>query len=138
MHDSASAKEVSPWLQLTRWPRYLKGYPLACLAALAALPQDGSHPILDLLCSSLVHTRREIVFPGSLGVQRLRIEPNPLGNTVLLSAFGAASNESISPKLPHIAHLARIAFPERALLRSWLQFGSVLHFSNERGMWQRA
>jgi hypothetical protein len=53
MHDSASAKEVSPWLQLTRWPRYLKGYPLPCLAALAALPQDGSHPILHLLCSSL-------------------------------------------------------------------------------------
>jgi hypothetical protein len=53
MHDSASAKEVSPWLQLTRWPRYLKGYPLSCLAALAALPQDGSHPILHLLCSSL-------------------------------------------------------------------------------------
>jgi hypothetical protein len=53
MHDSASAKEVSPWLQLTRWPRYLKGYPLSCLAALAALPQDGSHPILHLLCSNL-------------------------------------------------------------------------------------
>lgn len=52
MHDSASAKEVSPWLQLTRWSGYLKGYPLPCLAALAAHPQDGSSPILHLLCSS--------------------------------------------------------------------------------------
>ena len=53
MHDSASASEVSPWLQLTSWPRYLKASPLPCLAALAALPQDGSRPVLHLLCSSL-------------------------------------------------------------------------------------
>jgi hypothetical protein len=46
MHDSASAKEVSPWLQLTRWPRYLKGYPLPCLAAPAAPPQDDDTPRL--------------------------------------------------------------------------------------------
>jgi hypothetical protein len=53
MHDSASAKKVSPWLQTTRWPRYLEGYPLPCLAALAAPPQEGSPRVLHLLCSSL-------------------------------------------------------------------------------------
>lgn len=77
-------------------------------------------------------TRRETVFPGFFGVQRLRIEPSfnghlrrandSLRNTVFLSAFGAASNESVSPKVPHIVHLARIASPERAPLEPWLQF----------------
>jgi len=52
-------------------------------------------------------TRRKTVFPGFFGVWRLRIEPSfngrlrhandPLGNTVFLSAFGVASNGSVSP-----------------------------------------
>lgn len=32
-----------------------------------------------------------------------------------------ASHSRESPKLPHVAHVERIAFPERALLESWLQ-----------------
>jgi hypothetical protein len=34
---------------------------------------------------------------------------------------GNASHSRKSPRLPHIAYLERIAFPERALLESWLQ-----------------
>jgi hypothetical protein len=53
MHGSASTKEVSPRLQLTRWPRYLKGYHLPRLAALAVLPEEESLPIIRQPCLSL-------------------------------------------------------------------------------------
>jgi hypothetical protein len=39
-----------------------------------------------------------------------------------------------SPKMPHVAHLERIAFPKRALLESWLQIRNVPCFSNCRGI----
>jgi hypothetical protein len=53
MHGSASTKEVSPRLQLTRWPRYLKGYHLPRLAALAVLPEEESLTIIRQPCLSL-------------------------------------------------------------------------------------
>jgi hypothetical protein len=54
LYDSGRAKEVSPWLQLTRWPRYLAGYALRDLADLAALPPaPATSLILYVLCLSL-------------------------------------------------------------------------------------
>ena len=45
---------MSPWLQLTRWPRYLDGYTLSDLADLAVLPPTPTTtPILQIFCLSL-------------------------------------------------------------------------------------
>lgn len=63
------------------------------------------------------------MFPGLFGGERPRIEPSfngrlrrandPLGNTVFLSVFGAASNGSVSPATrTHAAALSKPEFPE--------------------------
>ena len=53
LQGEASTKEVSPWLELTRWPQYLSGYPLSDLSHLAALPEKTEAPVLHILCLSL-------------------------------------------------------------------------------------
>jgi hypothetical protein len=48
-----STKEVSPWLQMTRWPAYLIGRDLRATAALILQPEPGSDIVLHVLCQSL-------------------------------------------------------------------------------------
>ena len=50
---TGSAKEVSPWLQFTRWPVDLQGHKLSEVAALAALPRWDEEPFLTTLCESI-------------------------------------------------------------------------------------
>lgn len=50
---AGSVKEVSPWLQLTRWPNYLQGHKLPQVAALARLPTADDDPVLAVLCECL-------------------------------------------------------------------------------------
>jgi hypothetical protein len=50
---AGSAKEVSPWLLLTRWPDYLQGQKLSEVAALTALPRPDEEPMLATLCQSI-------------------------------------------------------------------------------------
>jgi hypothetical protein len=47
-----------------------------------------------------------------------------------------ASHFRKSPKLSHVAHVERIAFPERALLELWLQIRNM-PCCKYKGMWQR-
>ena len=49
----ASAKETSPWLQLTRWTDYLQGHHLRKVATLAAPADKSTEPILAILCQSI-------------------------------------------------------------------------------------
>ena len=51
--ETSSTKEVSPWLQLTRWSSYLNGHHMPSVAALLAQPNKASEPILVVLCDSL-------------------------------------------------------------------------------------
>ncbi|KAK1809579.1 hypothetical protein LTR12_016055 [Friedmanniomyces endolithicus] len=48
-----SAKEVSPWLELTRWPEYLEGHRLRDVVKLTAPPSTESEPVLSTICGSL-------------------------------------------------------------------------------------
>lgn len=41
--------EASPWLQLTRWPEYVRGHAFSDVARLAALPDPVAEPILVLI-----------------------------------------------------------------------------------------
>lgn len=45
--------EVSPWLELTRWPKYLDGHSLYDAAKLADLPRARTEPLLSVLCDSV-------------------------------------------------------------------------------------
>ncbi|KAL6228872.1 hypothetical protein BDW75DRAFT_235607 [Aspergillus navahoensis] len=47
------ATEVSPWLELTRWPEYLGTCNLVAAAALGALPDPSQEPLLVLLVQSV-------------------------------------------------------------------------------------
>lgn len=47
------ATEVSPWLELTRWPEYLGSCDLAAAADLGALPDPRQEPLLVLLVESV-------------------------------------------------------------------------------------
>jgi hypothetical protein len=51
--DTSSAKEVSPWLQMTRWPMYLSGCDMRLTAALIAQPRQGSEVALHAICESV-------------------------------------------------------------------------------------
>ncbi|KAI7722752.1 hypothetical protein KC353_g226 [Hortaea werneckii] len=51
--DTSSTKEVSPWLQLTRWSSYLCGQHTPSVAALLVQPTRDSEPVLVALCESL-------------------------------------------------------------------------------------
>ncbi|THC88033.1 hypothetical protein EYZ11_012517 [Aspergillus tanneri] len=44
--DRKHPTEVSPWLELTRWPQYLQGHAFAAVAALGAPPDPEREPLL--------------------------------------------------------------------------------------------
>jgi hypothetical protein len=50
---TASAREVNPWLELTRWPIYLAGTTLSKVAQLVNLPDARHEPLLDAICTGL-------------------------------------------------------------------------------------
>jgi len=50
---TSSAKEVSPWLQLTRWLAYLDGHALSDAAKFARLPARVSEDGLTEICKSV-------------------------------------------------------------------------------------
>lgn len=51
--EAASTREVSPWLQMTRWAVYLRGCDLPATAALIAQPDPVLEPALGVLCAGL-------------------------------------------------------------------------------------
>ncbi|KAI8930742.1 hypothetical protein NX059_012350 [Plenodomus lindquistii] len=51
--DYAAQTEVSPWLEKTRWPRYLKGYSFGVVAPLAGPADPTSELILVEFSNSL-------------------------------------------------------------------------------------
>jgi hypothetical protein len=51
--DNAAQTEVSPWLEMTRWPKYLKGYSFSEVAPLASPANPMSEPILVEFLDSL-------------------------------------------------------------------------------------
>jgi hypothetical protein len=44
--DNAALTEVSPWLEMTRWPKYLQGHSFAEVALLASPANPASEPLL--------------------------------------------------------------------------------------------
>jgi hypothetical protein len=50
---SAAAGEISPWLEMTRWPKYLAGQDLKTVPELADLPHPMGEPLLTVMCHSL-------------------------------------------------------------------------------------
>ncbi|KAK5710072.1 hypothetical protein LTR17_019185 [Elasticomyces elasticus] len=53
------AKEVSPWLELTRWPEYLRGHRFHDVAKLVVPPSPEKEPVLLALCDSLERVVKE-------------------------------------------------------------------------------
>jgi hypothetical protein len=51
--DNQSPTEVSPWLDMTRWPRYLHGHDLPTVSRLARLPDKSTEPELLAITESL-------------------------------------------------------------------------------------
>jgi hypothetical protein len=51
------ATEVSPWLELTRWPEYVGTCDLVAAAALGALPDPSQEPLLVLLVETVPERR---------------------------------------------------------------------------------
>lgn len=51
--NNQSRTEISPWLELTRRPRYLQGHKLSWVAPLGSLPIAGAEPLLDVFVESL-------------------------------------------------------------------------------------
>lgn len=66
-----SAKEVSPWLQLTRWLGYLDGHALGDVAKLARLPARASELELTEFCKSI----DRLVDAANAAVQEDRVNP---------------------------------------------------------------
>ncbi len=59
--------EVSPWLELTRWSKYLDGHSLSDTVKLADLPRARTEPVLGVLCDSvdrIVEQARRKVLPN--------------------------------------------------------------------------
>jgi hypothetical protein len=50
---SAHLTEVSPWLELTRWPEYLQGQDLTAVALLGNLSDPAREPLLALFSTSV-------------------------------------------------------------------------------------
>jgi hypothetical protein len=50
---SAHPTEVSPWLELTCWPEYLRGRDLTAVALLGNLPDPAQEPLLALFSASV-------------------------------------------------------------------------------------
>lgn len=53
IQDNAALTEVSPWLEITRWPRYLHRYLFPEVALLAILVDLKSKPLLVEFSKSL-------------------------------------------------------------------------------------
>ena len=51
--DRATASEVSPWLEMNRWPSYFDGLVLSKVAPLAYMPNPITEPKLQILAVSL-------------------------------------------------------------------------------------
>lgn len=68
---TSSAKEISPWLQLTRWLSYLDGHALGDAAKLARLPTGGSEDELTEICKSI----DRLVDGAIAAVQEDRVNP---------------------------------------------------------------
>lgn len=51
--DAATVTEVSPWLEMTRWPKYLGGHDFVETALLAAKPHPVREPLLWALAESV-------------------------------------------------------------------------------------
>jgi hypothetical protein len=51
--DNQAPNEVSPWLEMTRWPRYLHRKDMLIVARLARLPDSSTEPELACLTQSL-------------------------------------------------------------------------------------
>jgi hypothetical protein len=49
----ASKTEISPWLEMTKWPSYLEGHTMAEAAPLAGPPHPGTEPLLSIFAASL-------------------------------------------------------------------------------------
>ncbi|GFF59228.1 hypothetical protein IFM46972_11324 [Aspergillus udagawae] len=50
---STHPTKVSPWLELTRWPEYLRGQDLTAVALLSSLPNPAQEPLLALFSASV-------------------------------------------------------------------------------------
>lgn len=68
---TSSAKEISPWLQPTRWLSYLDGHALGDAAKLAKLPTGGSEDELTQICKSI----DRLVDGAIAAVQEDRVNP---------------------------------------------------------------
>lgn len=51
--DNTAPTEVSPWLEMTRWPKYLQGHSFAEVAQLASPANAVSEPLLGEFSASL-------------------------------------------------------------------------------------
>jgi hypothetical protein len=47
------AIEVSPWLELTQWPKYLQGHSFSEVASLGILPDSSCKPLLVVFVQSM-------------------------------------------------------------------------------------
>lgn len=75
IRHEAGKTEVSPWLEMTRWPRYLNGLPFDEVAQLIQSPRD-LEVSLQLLCDSL----DRVVMAGKASVDEDKIKgvrPDP-------------------------------------------------------------
>ena len=58
------SSEVSPWMELTRWPEYLRGQNLAVVAPLGSMPDSETEPLLTVFVQSverLIHRAYTLV-----------------------------------------------------------------------------
>lgn len=51
--DNHSRTEISPWLIMIRWPRYLQGHKMSETAPLSNIPTMEAEPSLDVFIASL-------------------------------------------------------------------------------------
>lgn len=51
--DQRAFTEVSPWLELTRWPEFLQGHNFTAVARLGALPDPVREPLLVVFAASV-------------------------------------------------------------------------------------
>ncbi|BCR92578.1 uncharacterized protein ACHE_80478S [Aspergillus chevalieri] len=51
--DARAPTEISPWLELTRWPEFLRGHAFTAVAPLAAPPDPTAEPLLTVFSASV-------------------------------------------------------------------------------------
>lgn len=67
--NAATVAEVSPWLEMTRWPKYLKGHNFTAAAALAVKPDCVTEPLL----SELVKSVERVIEEGHRSIQEDKV-----------------------------------------------------------------